>query len=232
MHNHSLKPICSLFIKWTGILVVGNGSLLLSCSLFSYSFVASVAWHLQSQLGGIPSRKVLVYKHRPATFLLNQLWHSKRPTITLCNSRHLVVTHLLKLLFHVVSLYENTSLISQVLPILAVYNFNRWLTSRKVSKKLHLKPKFDCSSTLRWSVLSRYFQRAHRWGVRTVRITQWIISVILYLVTSLDRSSSPNDPITNPNYTLHPPKTAHRIVSDCFRLKIVSRQGPRLKTHI
>ena len=71
--------------------------------------------------------------------------------------------------------------------------------------KPFLKLRFDCTSTLRWSVLSRYFQRAHRWGVRTVRITQWIISVLI-LVTSLDWSSSPNDLITNPNYTIYPPK--------------------------
>ena len=37
LHSCSLEPICSLFIKWTGILVTGNGSLLPSRSLSSRS---------------------------------------------------------------------------------------------------------------------------------------------------------------------------------------------------
>ena len=60
------------------------------------------------------------------------------------------------------------------------------------------------------------------WGLHS----EWLI-----LVTSLDCSSSPKDLITNPNHTIHPPKTDHRIVSGCFRLKILSRQGPSFKNH-
>ena len=40
--NCSLKPICSPFMKWTGILVTGNGLLLSSCSLFSCSLNPSL----------------------------------------------------------------------------------------------------------------------------------------------------------------------------------------------
>lgn len=81
----------------------------------------------------IPPR--LLYKsHRSATFLLTRLWHVKLTTITLCYSWHLVVILLLTLLFHVVLLMKIHQLISRVLPILAVYHFNYWLTSRGVSR--------------------------------------------------------------------------------------------------